>query len=149
MSFLTAALERSSSGLSGRVSERDRSSTTPIDILRAQGWEDRRILAGLTEGWINLYRIFRPDIVVADYAPTANTFFNSVIEQLVGLARRHAVPVIYMRRELHRMWLDGDTPTTRSRPTRPAFSARRTCTSLPWPRRCRLSRQLLDGFRSA
>jgi regulator of protease activity HflC (stomatin/prohibitin superfamily) len=88
MSFLTAALERSSSGLSGRVSERDRSSTTPIDILRAQGWGDRRILAGLTEGWINLYRIFRPDIVVADYAPTANTFFNSVIEQLVGLALR-------------------------------------------------------------
>jgi hypothetical protein len=37
--------------------------------------------------------------VVADYAPTANRFFNSVIEQLVGLARRHAVPVIYMRRE--------------------------------------------------
>src|SRR5207237_1115001 len=89
--------------------------------------------------------LFRPDIVVADYAPTANTFFNSVIEQLVGLARRHAVPVIYMRRELHRMRLDGDTPTTRSRPTRPAFSARRTCASLPWPRRCRLSRQLLDG----
>jgi hypothetical protein len=85
---------------------------------------------GPTEGWINLYRIFRPDIVVADYAPTANTFFNSAIEQLVGLARRHAVPVIYMRRELHRMWLDGDTPTTRSRPTRPAFSARRTCASL-------------------
>ena len=88
MSFLTAALERSSSGLSGRVSERDRSSTTPIDILRAQVWGDRRILAGLTEGWINLYRIFRPDIVVADYSPTANPFFNSVIEQLVGLARR-------------------------------------------------------------
>jgi hypothetical protein len=45
-------------------------------------------IGGLTEGWINLYRIFRPDIVVADYSPTANPFFNSVIEQLVGLARR-------------------------------------------------------------
>jgi hypothetical protein len=111
---------------------------------------DRRILAGSRKGGsISIvYFIFRPDIVVADYAPTANPFFNSVIEQLVGLARRHAVPVIYMRRQLHRKWLDGDTPTTRSRPTRPASSAPRTCASLPWPRRCRLSRQLLDGFRS-
>jgi UDP:flavonoid glycosyltransferase YjiC (YdhE family) len=41
------------------------------DILRAQGWGDRTTLAGLTEGWINLYRMFRPDIVVADYSPTA------------------------------------------------------------------------------
>jgi hypothetical protein len=120
-----------------------------LGYFAGASWGDRRILAALTEGWINLYRIFPPDIVVADYAPTANTFFNGVIEQLVGLARRHAVPVIYMRRELHRMWLDGDRPTTRSRPTRPASSAPRTCASLPWPRRCRLSRQLLDGFRSA
>jgi hypothetical protein len=44
---------------------------------------------------------------------------------LLGWRGAHAVPVIYMRRELHRKWLDGDTPTTRSRPTRPASSARR------------------------
>src|ERR1700676_148342 len=35
------------------------------DVLRAQGWGDRITLRGLTEGWINLYRMFRPDIVVA------------------------------------------------------------------------------------
>jgi hypothetical protein len=75
------------------------------DILRAQGWGDRRILAGLTEGWINLYRIFRPDIVAADYAPTDQR--GQLLPRL-----EHAA-------------------------------------SLPWPRRCRLSRQLLDGFRSA
>jgi hypothetical protein len=62
--------------------------TSYSDILRAQGWGDRRTLAGGSrKGWINLYRIFRPDIVVADYSSTANPFFNSVIEQLVGLAR--------------------------------------------------------------
>jgi UDP:flavonoid glycosyltransferase YjiC (YdhE family) len=41
------------------------------DVLRAQGWGDVATLRGLTEGWINLYRMFRPDLVVADYSPTA------------------------------------------------------------------------------
>jgi hypothetical protein len=41
------------------------------DILRAQGWGHRATLAALTEAWINLYRMFRPDIVLADYSPTA------------------------------------------------------------------------------
>jgi UDP:flavonoid glycosyltransferase YjiC (YdhE family) len=41
------------------------------DILRAQGWGDLTTLRGLVEGWINLYRMFRPDLVVADYSPTA------------------------------------------------------------------------------
>jgi UDP:flavonoid glycosyltransferase YjiC (YdhE family) len=41
------------------------------DILRAQGWGDLTTLRGLVEGWINLYRMFRPDVIVADYSPTA------------------------------------------------------------------------------
>jgi UDP:flavonoid glycosyltransferase YjiC (YdhE family)/Flp pilus assembly protein TadD len=41
------------------------------DILRAQGWGDVATLRGLSEGWINLYRMFRPDLIVADYSPTA------------------------------------------------------------------------------
>lgn len=41
------------------------------DILRAQGWGDLATLRGLTEGWVNLYRMFQPDLIVADYSPTA------------------------------------------------------------------------------
>lgn len=41
------------------------------DILRAQGWGDFATLRGLTEGWNNLYRMFSPDLIVADYSPTA------------------------------------------------------------------------------
>jgi UDP:flavonoid glycosyltransferase YjiC (YdhE family) len=41
------------------------------DILRAQGWGDFATLRGLTEGWNNLYRMFRPDLIVADYSPSA------------------------------------------------------------------------------
>lgn len=41
------------------------------DILRAQGWGDHATLQGLTEGWNNIYRMFRPNLIVADYSPTA------------------------------------------------------------------------------
>src|ERR1700730_6869339 len=99
------------------------------DIGGAHGRGDQSLsyIFGLTLWWRTI--------------PTVNPFFNSVIDSLLGWRVAHAVPVIYMRRELHRKWLDDDTPTTRSRPTRPAFSARRMCAPLPWPRRCRLSRK--------
>ena len=41
------------------------------DIVRSQGWGDLATLRGLTEGWNNIYRMFRPDLIVADYSPTA------------------------------------------------------------------------------
>ena len=41
------------------------------DILLSQGWSDRSALWGLVHGWLNLYRMFRPDVVVHDYSPTA------------------------------------------------------------------------------
>jgi hypothetical protein len=120
------------------------------DILRAQGWGDRRTLAGLTEGWINLYRILRPDIVVADYSPTANPVLQQRHRTACWVGGAQAVPVIYMRRELHRKWLDGDTPTNYAVATNAASFFRVEHT--------RLYRglgdadylgNLLDGFRSA
>jgi UDP:flavonoid glycosyltransferase YjiC (YdhE family) len=41
------------------------------DILLSQGWADRSTLWGLTHGWLNLYRMFRPDVLLMDYSPTA------------------------------------------------------------------------------
>jgi len=41
------------------------------DILLSQGWSDRSTLWGLTQGWLNLYRLFRPDRLILDYSPTA------------------------------------------------------------------------------
>jgi hypothetical protein len=53
---------------------------------------------------------------------------------LLGWRGAHAVPVIYMRRELHRKWLDGDTPTTRSRPrARRPRGGRASDTTHPMP----------------
>src|SRR5262245_40148065 len=41
------------------------------DILLSQGWGDVSVLWGLTQSWLNLMRMFHPDIVVHDYSPTA------------------------------------------------------------------------------
>jgi UDP:flavonoid glycosyltransferase YjiC (YdhE family) len=41
------------------------------DVLLSQGWEDRSALWGMLQAWINIYRLFRPDVIVLDYAPTA------------------------------------------------------------------------------
>ncbi len=41
------------------------------EILLAVGYLDADALAGLCEGWRGLFRQGRPDLVIADYAPTA------------------------------------------------------------------------------
>jgi UDP:flavonoid glycosyltransferase YjiC (YdhE family) len=41
------------------------------DILLSQGWGDVNVLWGLTQSWLNLMRMFHPDLVVHDYSPTA------------------------------------------------------------------------------
>jgi UDP:flavonoid glycosyltransferase YjiC (YdhE family) len=41
------------------------------DLLLLQGWNDPAALQGLLTGWINLYRLFQPDVAVLDYAPNA------------------------------------------------------------------------------
>lgn len=41
------------------------------DILLSQGWGDPAALWGLAHAWLNLMRMFRPDLVLLDYSPTA------------------------------------------------------------------------------
>jgi len=48
------------------------------DILLSQGWSDRSALWGLTQAWLNVIEMFRPDAMILDYSPT------------VGLAARIA-----------------------------------------------------------
>lgn len=42
------------------------------DILLSQGWSDPSALWGLTQGWRNLFRMFRPDHLILDYSPTVS-----------------------------------------------------------------------------
>jgi UDP:flavonoid glycosyltransferase YjiC (YdhE family) len=41
------------------------------DILAGQGWGDSTSLWGVVQAWCNLLRLYRADVVVLDYAPTA------------------------------------------------------------------------------
>jgi len=41
------------------------------DVLLMQGWASMPRLWGLVQAWGNLFRLFRPAVVVLDYAPTA------------------------------------------------------------------------------
>jgi UDP:flavonoid glycosyltransferase YjiC (YdhE family) len=42
------------------------------DILLSQGWSDASVLWGLTQAWLNLIRMFRPDQLILDYSPTVS-----------------------------------------------------------------------------
>jgi UDP:flavonoid glycosyltransferase YjiC (YdhE family) len=48
---------------------------TPVssyaDLLLSQGWHDPSALRGLLQAWITLFRMYRPEAIVLDYAPTA------------------------------------------------------------------------------
>jgi hypothetical protein len=41
------------------------------DLLWSQGWSDAESLSATLKAWINLFRLWRPEVVVLDYSPTA------------------------------------------------------------------------------
>ena len=57
-----------------RVSMVPKASTQPAsyaDVLRHSGWADTQQLWGMTQAWINVLRMFSPDLVLLDHSPTA------------------------------------------------------------------------------
>jgi UDP:flavonoid glycosyltransferase YjiC (YdhE family) len=51
------------------------------DILLSQGWADRSALWGLTQAWLNIFQLFRPDRLILDYSPT-----TSLAARIVGIS---------------------------------------------------------------
>lgn len=49
----------------------DRVSSSYSNILYSQGWGNLGGLWGLVQCWVNLFRLTKPDLIVADHAPTA------------------------------------------------------------------------------
>jgi UDP:flavonoid glycosyltransferase YjiC (YdhE family) len=50
------------------------------DILLSQGWADPSVLWGLTQSWLNLFRMFKPDTLVVNHSPTAR--FSATLAQI-------------------------------------------------------------------
>jgi UDP:flavonoid glycosyltransferase YjiC (YdhE family) len=53
------------------VRKDDFQATSYADLLWSQGWDDRAQLWGRLQAWVNLYRMFQPEVMVLDYSPTA------------------------------------------------------------------------------
>lgn len=49
----------------------DHASNSYADVLASQGWGTPGGLWGLTQCWVNLFQLTKPDLIVADHAPTA------------------------------------------------------------------------------
>lgn len=49
----------------------DHASSSYPNILRSQGWGSPGGLWGLVQCWVNLFRLTKPDLIIADHAPTA------------------------------------------------------------------------------
>lgn len=54
-----------------RFTGRIREPASFADILAEIGFADTNALAGLLSGWRNLFELFKPDVLVAEYAPAA------------------------------------------------------------------------------
>ena len=56
------------------------------DLLRYTGWADATQLWGMVQAWVNVLRLFNPDVVVLDHSPTAllASRFTEIPRVLVG-----------------------------------------------------------------
>jgi UDP:flavonoid glycosyltransferase YjiC (YdhE family) len=64
------------------------------DLLLRQGWNDPSVLRGLVHGWIHLLRIFKPDVAVLDYAPTARLAARILGIRCVWIGNGFSLPPI-------------------------------------------------------
>jgi len=57
--------------LAPRITRPHQQPASYAELLALMGYSDANVLASLVRGWLDLIRLFRAQIVVADYAPTA------------------------------------------------------------------------------
>jgi len=55
-----------------RIARRHQPPASYAELLALVGYSDATALAGMVRGWLDLIRLFRAQVVVADYAPTAS-----------------------------------------------------------------------------
>jgi UDP:flavonoid glycosyltransferase YjiC (YdhE family) len=65
------------------------------DILLSQGWSSRSALWGLTHGWLNIFKLFRPDQLVLDYSPTVSLAARIAKIQTVIIGNGFELPPLF------------------------------------------------------
>jgi len=75
------------------------------DILAEIGFADADALAGLLSGWRNLFELFKPDVLVAEYAPAAQFAARLYDVPCLGLSTGFEHPPNVQPFPLFRPWL--------------------------------------------
>jgi UDP:flavonoid glycosyltransferase YjiC (YdhE family) len=84
------------------------------DILLNLGFDDRRGLSGALRAWDSLYRLVQPDIVVADYAPTALVAARNAGLRRVTIGTGFSAPVLADPMPALRPWIATDPAVLRA-----------------------------------
>jgi len=65
------------------------------DVLRNSGWADAQQLWGMTQAWINVLRMFSPDLVVLDHSPTALLAARCTTTSCVAIGTGFELPPLH------------------------------------------------------
>ncbi len=80
------------SGPKGQSRIENRVMLTYADELREHGYEDAQTLAGMVRAWRDLYAAIKPDIIIAQAAPTALLASKGLKIKTVNFGSSHDVP---------------------------------------------------------
>ena len=94
-----------------RFTGRIREPASFADILAEIGFADTNALAGLLSGWHNLFELFKPDVLVAEYAPAAQFAARLYGVPCLGLSTGFERPPNVQPFPLFRPWLKLSTET--------------------------------------
>jgi UDP:flavonoid glycosyltransferase YjiC (YdhE family) len=94
------------------------------DVLLNLGFDDRRGLAGALRAWSCLYELLTPDVVVADYAPTALIAARAAGIARVTVGSGFSVPVLRDPLPALRPWAETDPRILRALDDRLVASVR-------------------------
>ena len=77
----------------------------PSEILLNRGWGDAAGLTGALRGWLGLYALWKPDILVADYAPGAQLAARAAGLRCVAIGSGFSTPIARDPMPAMRSWI--------------------------------------------
>jgi UDP:flavonoid glycosyltransferase YjiC (YdhE family) len=90
-----------------------RAPLNPSEILLNRGWGDANGVAGALRGWLGLYALWKPDVVVADYAPGAQLAARAAGVPRVAIGSGFSTPAAHDPMPAMRSWIATDESALR------------------------------------